>query len=482
MHTERLAGDHPITDAATLAAGIDSTATVLVSGFGRVGYPKAVPEALADCGPDLDLTIVSGAVVGDEIDTDLVEAGAVARRYPAQTSEAMRDASNAGEVHYSDRHLSRVSLEARTGHYGEPDVAVVEASAVGEDWLIPARSIGHTPAFVDLADELIVELNAAQPLDLERVYDVYPRPLPPERGPIPLEDPLGRVGGPRIGFDPADLRGIVRTDRPDKAYEFREPTARDGEIAATLRDFLETEVDRNPVVGDRLAVQFGVGSLGNALMGAVGDADLGGREVVYFGEVFQDGLLDAIDDGTIAGASATSLALSSDGADRLLSDIDRYADHVVLRNANVSNAAALIDRFGVVSINTVLEADLYGHANATHVDGSRVVNGIGGGGDFTRNAHLSVLVLGSTAKDGAVSRIVPMVTHADYTEHDIDVVVTEQGVADLRGLSPRERPEAIVESCAHPDFRAPLRSYADRATRAGGHEPHDLDAAFDWRP
>ncbi len=482
MHSERLAGDHPVVDAATQAAGIDRAAVLLVSGFGRVGYPKAIPEALAASGRDLDLTVVSGAVVGDEIDTDLVEADAVARRYPAQTSRAMRNASNAGEVHYSDRHLSQVSLEARTGHYGEPDVAVVEASAVGEDWLIPARSIGHTPAFVELADDLLIELNAAQPLELERVYDVYPRPLPPERGPIPLADPAGRIGGPRIEFDPADLRGIVRTDRPDKAYEFREPTPRDGAIAAVLRDFLEIEVDRNPVVGDRLAVQFGVGSLGNALMGAIGDADLSGREVVYFGEVFQDGLLDAIDDGTIAGASATSLALSSEGGERLRADIDRYANHVVLRNANVSNAPELIDRFGVVSINTVLEVDLYGHANATHIDGSQVVNAIGGGGDFTRNAHLSILVLGSTAKDGDTSRIVPMVSHPDYTEHDIDVVVTEQGVADLRGLSPRERPEAIVASCAHPDFRPALRSYAQRAIRTGGHEPHDLEAAFDWRP
>lgn len=482
METERLAADHTIVDAATLAAEVDPTATMLVSGFGRVGYPKAVPEALAQSGRDLELTVVSGAVVGDEIDTDLVEAGAIARRYPAQTSRAMRDASNAGEVHYSDRHLSRVSLEARTGHYGEPDVAVVEAAAVGENWLLPARSIGHTPAFVDLADELIVELNAAQPVDLERVYDVFSRPLPPERGAIPLEDPLDRVGGPRIEFDPEDLRGIVRTDRPDKAYEFREPTERDGEIAARLRGFLESEVDRNPAVDDRLAVQFGVGSLGNALMGAIGDAELGGRVVVYFGEVFQDGLLEAIDDGTIAGASATSLALSADGADRLRTGIDRYADHVVLRNANVSNAPALIDRFGVVSINTVLEVDLYGHANATHIDGSQVVNAIGGGGDFTRNAHLSILVLGSTAKDGEVSRIVPMVTHADYTEHDIDVVVTEHGVADLRGRSPRERPDAIIESCADPDFRPTLQSYADRAMRAGGHEPHDLGEAFDWRP
>lgn len=478
MITDRLTGDHPTAEAETLAAEIDQEAVILASGFGRVGYPKAVPEALVDSGGNLELTVVTGAVVGDEIDTALVEADAIARRYPAQTSEAMRRAANDGRVAYSDRHLSRVSLEAQTGHYGSPDVAIVEATAVGEDWLVPARSIGHTPAFVDLADDLIIELNAAQPLALQQLYDVYPRPLPPNREAIPLDGPLERIGGPRIEFDPDALRGIVLTDRPDTPYEFREPTETHRAIASNLSTFLAAECERNPVIGKQLAIEFGVGSLGNALMGAIADADLGCREVVYFGEVFQDGLLSAIDDGTIAGASATSLALSNEGAAHLIEDVDRYADRIVLRNANVTNAAELIDRFGVVAVNTVLEVDVYGHANATHVGGSRVINGIGGGGDFSRNSHCSVLVLGSTADQGRISRIVPAVSHPDYTEHDIDVVVTEHGVTDLRGLAPRERPERLIETCAHPDFREDLLEYVDSA--GGGHEPHDLSAAFDW--
>ncbi|MFB6311815.1 MAG: acetyl-CoA hydrolase/transferase C-terminal domain-containing protein [Salinirussus sp.] len=481
MITERLTGNHPVTDAESLAAGIDAEAVVLVSGFGRVGYPKAVPSALARESRDLDLTVVSGAVVGDEIDTEMVEAGAIARRYPAQTSDAMRAAANDGRVAYSDRHLSRVSLEARTGHFGDPDVAVVEATAVGEDWLVPARSIGHTPAFVDLADDLIIELNDAQPLALQHLYDVYPRPLPPDRQPIPLEDPVGRIGSPRISFDPDALRGIVRTDRPDTPYDFREPSDIHEQIAANLSTFLAAECERNPAIGDRLVIEFGVGSLGNALMGAIGETDLGDRDVVYFGEVFQDGLLSAIDDGTIVGASATSLALSDEGANQLIDDIERYAERIVLRNADVSNAPALIDRFGVVAVNTVLEVDLYGHANATHVNGSRVINGIGGGGDFTTNSPCSILVLGSTADNGRISRIVPAVSHPDYTEHDVDIVITERGVADLRGMAPRERPAALIESCAHPEFRAQLAEYVERAEQQGGHEPHHLSTAFAWQ-
>jgi succinyl-CoA:acetate CoA-transferase len=106
------------------------------------------------------------------------------------------------------------------------------------------------------------------------------------------------------------------------------------------------------------------------------------------------------------------------------------------------------------------------------------VNGIGGAADFVRNARLSVVALPSTADDGDVSRIVPMASHVDHTEHDVDVVVTEHGVADLRGLAPVERAERIVERCAHPEFRPALRAYRDRADARGGHLPHDLDTAF----
>ncbi|ERG94386.1 acetyl-CoA hydrolase/transferase C-terminal domain-containing protein [Haloquadratum walsbyi] len=73
-----------------------------------------------------------------------------------------------------------------------------------------------------------------------------------------------------------------------------------------------------------------------------------------------------------------------------------------------------------------------------------------------------------------------MVPHADHTEHDVDVIVTERGVADLRGTAPRERSAMIVNSCAHPDYRGRLQDYCDRAAEIGGHMPHDLDSAFSW--
>jgi len=491
----RLHGDLPVVDAAEAAELVPDDATMLVSGFGSVGYPKAVPRALAaaaagdgddgsedaDAGRDLSLSVVSGGSVGGEIDEALVEVDAIARRYPFQAREAINAAINDGRVAFADRHISSLGDDVRFGGMVDTDgsVAVVEAVAVGPDWLIPSTSVGLTDAFVEAADAVIVEVNEDQPLSLAAFHDVYRTATPPERGPIPLTAPDERIGGPRIEFDPGKLDAVVETTGRDAPYEFRDPTDVDLRIADRLGDFLEREVERSSLYDDSLRIQFGVGSLGNALMGALGDADLGDRDLIYYGEVLQDGLLDLLDAGELRSASATSLALSTEGQERLFDDAERYAEDVVIRTGDVSNGPALIDRFGVVAVNSAVEVDLYGHVNSTNLGGSRMISGVGGSGDFTRNAPLSVVALGSTAGGGDISKIVPKASHVDHTEHDVDVVITEHGVADLRGTSPRERADALVD-CAHPDYRDDLRAYLDRAGEGGGHEPVDLDTAFDW--
>ncbi len=480
----RVDGDPPTTDAASAAAAVADDATVAVSGFGSVGYPKTVPLALAaaarDGDRDLSLTVVSGGSTGDEIDTELVGVGAVARRFPYQARSAARTRANDRSMAFQDRHIADMSDEVEFGRTADPDVAVVEAVAVGEDWLVPSLSVGQTPAYVAAADELVVEVNAAQPRALARLHDVFRRSPPPDREPIPLTDPGGRIGGPAVRFDPGKLRAVVRTERAGDPYEFRDPTPTDRALAAELVDFLIAERERDPVVGRAPTLQFGVGSLGNALMAGLADSPLAGADLRYFGEVVQDGLLDLLDAGDLAVASATSLALSADGRERLFENLDRYAERVVLRPSDVSNAAGIVDRMGVVAVNAAASVDLYGHVNSTHLNGSRVLNGIGGSADFNRNAHLSVVALPSTAADGDVSRIVPKVTHVDHTEHDVDAVVTEHGAADLRGTAPVERAERLL-AVADPSVRDDLRAYLDRALDDGGHQPHDLDTAFDWR-
>ncbi|MFB6171824.1 MAG: acetyl-CoA hydrolase/transferase C-terminal domain-containing protein [Haloarculaceae archaeon] len=481
MITERLAADLPELSAEAAAAEVPADATLVVSGFGSVGDPKEVPMALAESGRECSLTYISGGSVGNDVESSLVESGQMARRYPYQSSTAARAAANEGRLAYHDRHVSRLADEVQFGQLADADVAIVEAIAVGDGWFVPSTSLGQTPAYVEAADALIVELNAAQPLALQRVHDVYRPSPPPNREPIPLTEPDERIGSARIGFDPGKLVGVVRTDQRDQPYVFREPTEDDRAIAANLGGFLSREVDETAVFEDRVNLQFGVGSLGNALMGELSDVEFGDRDVAYYGEVIQDGLLDLLDAGMLTAASATTLALSAEGQDRFFADVESYADDVVVRPADVSNAPEVVTRLGVIAVNSALEVDVYGHVNSTHVNGSRVINGLGGSGDFNRNALISVTALPSTAAGGDLSRIVPLAPHVDHTEHDVDVIVTERGVADLRGLSPRERARTVVEECAHPDFQPALRDYLDRAREQGGHVPHDLETAFDWR-
>lgn len=477
---KRLHGDLPITDADSAAAGIDDDATMLTSGFGSVGYPKLIPLALADPDRDLSLTVVSSGNVGDEIDVALVESGAIDRRFSYQSSAVAREATNEREIAFSDRNASAIGDAVQYGGMVDPDVAVVEAIAVGEDWCIPSTSIGQVPAFVEAADELLVELNHAQPLGLQAIHDIYRPAAPPNRDPVPLTDPGGRIGTSCVDFDPGKLAGVVETDRSDSTYSFREPTDDDLAIAANLRSFLADEMDRSSVFDDEIHLQFGVGSLGNALMGELKDLDFGDRDVVYFGELIQDGLLDMLDAGRLESASATSLALTEEGQERLFADIERYAEDVVLRPTDVSNHPGLIDRFGVIGVNSAIEFDIYGNVNSTHVRGRRMINGIGGSAEFNRNSLVSVCALPSKLRGKEISRVVPMTFHVDHTEHDIDVFVTEQGVADVRGCSPVERAELIISNCAHPSFEPALREYLDGVRKQDDHIPHDVRRAAEW--
>lgn len=479
-NTSRIAADLPVVDAREAAATIPSDATLLVSGFSSVGYPKAVPRALVADDRELSLTIVSGGSTGEEIDTALIEADAIDRRYPFQARKESRDAINAGTVQFHDLHISSLGDAVAHGQLVDPDIALVEAVAVGQDWLIPTTSIGHTSTYVRSADRLIVEINRAQPLELRHIHDVYDVQDPPNRGPIPLTTVSERIGDPKIRFDPAKLEAVVRVDDLDTPYTFKDISESEKRIGSHLATFLGAEIRTDPVLKETVNLQFGVGSIGNALMGQLDRIEFGDRTVNYFGEVIQDGLLDKLDGSPIESASATALALSSDGQKRFFDRIESYVSDIVLRPAHVSNNPGLIDRFGVVGINSALEVDIYGHVNATHINGTHLVNGIGGGGDFSRHSHIGIIALSSTAAGGDISRIVPMVPHVDHTEHDISIVITEQGIADLRGLGPRERATELITQCAHPTYKDELWSYLDRAEKSGGHIPHDLSIAQEF--
>ena len=229
-----------------------------------------------------------------------------------------------------------------------------------------------------------------------------------------------------------------------------------------------------------LPLQSGVGSVANAVMSGLVDSPF--DNLLVFTEVIQDGMFDLFDAGKLNFASGTSLTPSPDGLKRLYANLAEYRKKIVLRPQGISNNPELARRLGVIAMNTAIEMDIYGHVNSTHIMGSKMMNGIGGSGDFARAAYLTIFFTNSVAKGGAISSIVPMCSHVDHTEHDVDIYVSERGVADVRGLSPKERAKVIIDNIAHPDYQPMLQDYFDRAVAATGkaHSPHILDEALSW--
>jgi succinyl-CoA:acetate CoA-transferase len=461
-----------------------------MSGFTGAGYPKAVPAALAAAmrqsharGEEFRIGLWTGASTAPDADGVLAEAHGIAKRIPYNSDPVLRQEINTGEVEYVDAHLSHSAPQMWFGFFGPLDVAVVEvAAALPDGLLVPSSSVGNNKTWLDQAEKVILEVNHWQPRELEGFHDVYYKAaLPPHRLPIPMTDPTARIGDPYLRVDPAKVVAVVETRLPDRNTTFSAPDEHSRAIAGHLVDFLAHEVGAGRMPPELLPLQSGVGNVANAVLQGLDDSPF--TDLVAFTEVIQDGMLDLLDSGTLRFASATSFGLSSEGVQRFMSNIDRYKGKVLLRSQEISNHPELVRRLGIIAMNGMIEADIYGNVNSTHVMGSAVMNGIGGSGDFARNAFLNFFLSPSTAKGGAISAIVPMASHVDHTEHDVHVLVTEQGLADLRGLSPRARATRIIERCAHPDFRDRLTNYVERADRArptARHTPHLLDEALSW--
>jgi succinyl-CoA:acetate CoA-transferase len=456
--------------------------TVGTSGFTPAGYPKAVPLALAKRakeGERLKINLITGASVGEELDGELAKAGVVERRYPYQTNGDMRNKINSGDVKFSDIHLSHMPRWIRYGFFGNIDVAVIEAVALNEDGsIIPSTSIGCSNALVEKADKVIVEINTSQPLDLEGIHDVYEIENPPNTKPIPLTKVEEKIGLPYIKCPIDKIAAVVITDITDSTRDVA-PIDEDSKIMARhIVDFLVKESKEGGLPEKLLPLQSGVGSVANAILGGLKETKF--QDLEIYSEVLQDSVFDLMDVGKIKFASGTSLTISPNRLEDFYKNLHKYRKNIILRPEEISNNPEIIRRLGVIAMNTAIEFDIYGNVNSTNISGSRMMNGIGGSGDFARNAYLSIFMTKSTAKGGDISSIVPFVKHVDHTEHDVHVVVTEQGLADLRALSPRERAEKIIENCAHPKFKEYLRNYIKSAEEncKYKHTPHDFNEAF----
>ena len=454
-----------------------------ISGFTNAGYPKVVPHALAEQvknGRKIKIELYSGASVGPEVDTELTEAGAVARRLPYQTNSTLRKAINTGDIDYIDMHLGRSPEFVAAGHVRKPDIALVEALAITEDGhLIPTTSVGNTPTYVAEADAVIVEIARSKPLALEGMADVYLCEKPPCRQPIPLTHPGDRIGTPYIPCGWDKIKAIVISDRSDLTRPLAAISEDSKKIGQNIIRFFEHEVAAGRLGKSLLPIQSGVGSVANAVLYGLRDSAFEG--LTCYTEVIQDSMLDLVKCGKADIASCTALAPSPEAQTAFFDDIDFYKEHIIFRPQEISNSIEVSHRLGLIAMNTALEVDIYGNVNSTHVQGKKMMNGIGGSGDFSRSASLVIFTTSSIAKDGAISSIVPMCPHIDHTEHEVMVIVTEQGYADLRGLSPKERAVCIIKNCAHPDYRDALMDYFQRAcAESPCQTPHLLDEALSW--
>ncbi|PZP48189.1 MAG: propionyl-CoA--succinate CoA transferase [Pseudopedobacter saltans] len=451
------------------------------SGFTRGGDTKVVLKALAKRAQNepLKIQLFTGASLGHGNDADLSNANALAKRLPFQVDTDLRNHINHGDLLFIDQHLGETNEALINGDLPKVDIAVIEATQILEDGsIVPTTSVGNNVVFLDLADKIIIEINTAIPLEIRGLHDIFRAGKAPNKQIIPIIAANTRIGTDTISIDPNKIVGIVFHEITDMTGDIVPPDEITGAIADNILDFLSHEVKKGRLTESLLPLQCGIGKVANAVMSGFLKSNF--KNLTMYSEVLQDSTFELIDAGMMDFASSTSMTVSQNCYNKFMNNLDKYRDKVVFRPQNISNSVEVIRRLGVIGINTALEVDMYGNVNSTHVGGTKMMNGIGGSGDFARNAYMSIFVTSSTAKGNNISSVVPMVSHHDHTEHDVDVLVTEKGLADLRGLAPRERVPVVINNIVHEDYRDEFMDYFNRAKAKGGQTPHLLEEAFKW--
>ncbi len=459
-------------------------ATVAFSGFTNSGAAKVIPRAIAQHAHTLHekskpfkIRVLTGASSGASIDEPLALEKAISYRAPYQSGPKLRAQINGQEVEYVDMHLSHLPQTVLAGFQGKIDFAVIEATEISPDGRVYlTSSIGASPAYLKYADRVIIEVNRYHSKRLREMSDIMILPAPPHRSPVPFHSPLTKIGYPYALVDPSKVIGLIESDEPDQVPKFSPCDERSEKIAEHVVKFLIGEMLSGRIPKEFLPLQSGVGNIANGVMAALAKNPYI-PPFQMFTEVFQDSLVGLMEEGRLTAASTTSLTLTPDMLQRIYGNMDFFAPRIVLRPQELSNHPGVIRRLGVISINTALEFDIYGNVNSSHVFGTDIMNGIGGSGEFTRNAYISIFVAPSIAKGGRISAVVPMCPHIDNNEHSVQILVTDQGLADLRGLGPMQRAEKIIETCAHPAYRDYLWKYVENSRT--GHIRHNLEKSFE---
>ena len=466
------------------AAGlINHGDTVAMSGFTASGTPKVVPVALArrarefhDRGEPFKINLYTGASTNDFVDGELSRANALATRAPYQGTPDARKSVNSYDMDFYDSHLSMMNQELRYGFFGDIDVAVIEVTEMSPSGeVVLGAGLGMTPVFAAMAKKVILEYSSCYRTSFRGFHDNYIPSDPPRRREIPIYKPSDRIGSVTLKIDPAKIVGVVPSNASESIKAFTSLSPQTVAIGENVAQFLATELKAGKIPKEFLPVQSGVGNIANAALYGLGDHP-GIPDFEMYTEVVQDAVINLMDKGKCKFASTCALAFSDEAMEKFMNEIDCYRDKLLMRPAEITNHPEIVRRLGLIAMNTAIECDIFGNVNSTHVNGTKLMNGIGGSADFSRNSYLSIFMCPSIQKNGAISGIVPMATHIDHSEHSVKVIVTEQGVADLRNLSPLQRAHKIIENCVHPDYKQLLWDYVKIGKK--GHIPHNLKAAF----
>ena len=473
---------------AAAAAELINDGDVLgVSGFTLAGYPKAVPLAIAERaekihaeGKPFQVTLFAGASTGDSCDGALARAKAMKFRMPYQSNPSLRKGINDGSIKYIDAHLGKMGYLVRTGAVPAPTVAIIEVSAILPDGRVClSTSGGNSVCYLDMASKIILELNTRLGDSCMGMHDNALPELPPHAKPLSVYSAGDRVGDTFVKIDTNKVVAIVENDGFDEVTPFVEPDEISINIGERILDFIRFE-ESHGRLPKGMAYQSGVGKVANAVLCAMANDDRLGK-IDLFTEVIQEAVLPLLKKGKLGVASGTALTLSKEAQQEFVENAADWKRHFVLRQQEVSNSPDIIRRVGVISMNTALEFDMFGNVNSSLVCGSAMMNGIGGSADFARHCALGFFLTPYVAKGGSLSSVVPYVSHVDHAFHDTQIFVTEQGLADLRGLPAEERARRIIANCAHPDFRDELTDVLEYGIKhaKGVHLLLALDRAFE---